>query len=608
MLRPVLGLTALCILCAPASALQFGNAWLEFVRNDGTADLSATEISNPSVEVDFAWGDLDQNGWTDLVVARKQPFSTTGKRENQLLLNFDGVFLDLTRDFAIASDVPGDQGFVTPTNDRAVEVADVDNDGWLDVITATGREQFGDPKAVGHPRVYVNLGQGPGGEWLGLRYEEARFPQLLSDVSGLPMNPVFCGMAAGDVTGDGYVDLYFTHYDFSNNGFLQGPEQDLNDRLLINDGNGFFTDQSQLRMTPNMLFSRFGLSTRIADVNGDGFNDVIKDTALANPYFVSASYNDPANPGFFNIFDDFHDSHNPYHIDVGDLNNDGRLDLVAGDDAQDRYRYNLGNDVFGRVIWGPAKTFQFLAGGDDGFAGQNQIADLDNDGWRDVIIADIDTDEPGFNRRTNIYHNPGGAVGGDLDLVEERQVDGPGGWLGAVGLMKADLTATYDIAAFDWDNDGDRDLVLGRNGGTYFWLNQTVPDVLFTDTAEISVSAGGSQTFTLDAGPTGAGMVYILLGSIAGTSPALPLAPGVELPLVPDVLFDFALANPNVLPYTDNFGFLDANGEGTASFDLPAGLAGAHVGTVIFHAYAVLDPLTGEVLPASKAKLVSLVP
>ena len=85
----------------------------------------------------MAWGDLNKDGWIDLVIVRKQPFTTGVGYPNTLLMNEGGQLVDRSAAYASASDVPGDSGFLTATNDRDVVIADVDNDGWLDVITAT---------------------------------------------------------------------------------------------------------------------------------------------------------------------------------------------------------------------------------------------------------------------------------------------------------------------------------------------------------------------------------------------------------------------------------------------------------------------------------------
>ncbi|MEM7309129.1 MAG: VCBS repeat-containing protein [Planctomycetota bacterium] len=588
----LLSLGAFVGLLAPQLSAQFGNEWVELTDNAGSLGLDALDLSGLNNEVDFAWADLDQDGWTDLVVVRKEPFSTIGKRTNLLLMNEGGLLVDRTRDYARAADIEGDEGFLTPTNDRDVALADVDQDGWLDVVTAPTLS-FDDPKHLGHPRVYMNLGA-DGGAWNGLEYQDARFPQLFQFTTGLPENPVFCALAAGDVTDDGYPDLYFSDYDISNEGVfggpLQDPLEDLDDRLLINDGAGYFADQSQLRMTETMLLSRFGTDCKIADINGDGYNDVLKETSLGVPYYAAAVYNNPADPGMFNIFDDFH-TFSPYHIGVGDLNNDGRLDVAFADDNPDRYRYNLGNDPLGRVIWGPAKTYEFLSGGDDGFGGNNLIVDLDHDGWNDVLQADIDPDDSSVTRRLHIYHNPGGAVGEEITLREERELDGDGGWIGAVGFEEDDLKAVHDMAFFDLDQDGDDDLILGRAFGTHVWLNQVVPNHLYSDVGTISQSGGGTQTLSLDAGSEHAGSLYLVLGSLSGTSPGTPIGGGT-IPLNVDPYFLFTANHPNTDPLTSSFGNLDGDGRATAQFALAAGATTQLAGQVVNHAFGVLDPVT----------------
>ena len=46
------------------------------------------------------------------------------------------------------------------------------------------------------------------------------------------------------------------------------------------------------------------------------------------------------------------------------------------------------------MIWGPQTNFPFASGGDDGFGSQSLIADLDQDGFKDVLISDVDVDDP----------------------------------------------------------------------------------------------------------------------------------------------------------------------------------------------------------------------
>ena len=606
MKHPLLTAAPLVLLSAPFPA-QFGNAWVEFTREDARLEAAPTQVSSTTDEVDFAWGDLDQDGATDLVAARKQPFATTGKRRNLLFMNVNGVLRDRTAEFATAADVPGDLGFLTPTNDRDVELVDVDGDGWLDVVTATDISD-GDPKAVGHPRVYRNLGVDATGAWLGLRFENARFPQLFAFASGLPQNPRFTGVDAADLTADGFPELYFVDHDSSGAGGAgQTPAQDLNDRLLENDGSGFFLDASQAAASAQVLQSAFGTAVSLADMNLDGATDIVKSTSLNAPQYVGVAYNSAATPGLFPQIEVVH-TFSPYYVNTGDLNNDGRPDLVVTDAGTDRYRYNTGTDPSGDATFSSAKTFQFLAGGDDGFGSESLIADLDGDGWRDVVINDVDVDIASFSRRIHLYHNPGGNPGDEITLVEEREQPGFGGWLGAVGLEQSDLTGGFSTAALDLDGDGDLDLVFGRADGTFVWMNQTVPNALAADRFEIGLAAGGVQGFALDAGPAHAAELYLLLGTASGTAPGFALD-GVPVPLNVDTLFLQSLTSPNLPPYATNLGTLDAAGTGAASLTVPPGSSAGLAGLLLHHAFLTVD-VGGSlaVSTASNAVPLGLVP
>jgi len=438
-----------CVVLSSAASAQI--SWVEYVKDNSRLDAPSSTVINDTEEKDYAWGDLDNDGWTDLVIVRKQPYTTSGRKTNVLLMNEGGVLTDRTTLYASASSSSADNGFNTATNDRDVAVVDVDNDGWLDIVTCTTISP-GQPKRISHPRVYINLGNDGSGNWQGLRFENSRMPNFGTF-------PNFCGVGSGDVTGDGFADLYFAHYE-------QSADVDLNDKLLVNDGTGSFNDESSSRMTADMLISSFGVSAVIADMNGDGVNDVVKDTALGStgasgPRTV-ISYNNPSNEGVFAILDEAF-AGAPYHTEVGDLNQDGKLDLIISDDGSDRYLLNQGNDGLGRVNWSSAYTYNT----DDGFGSNNLVTDLDDDGWGDVIIADVDVDIPSCSRRLHIYHNKGGTVGGYVNIDEESG----SGFRGVKGMTTSDMVGTHDIAVFDIDNDGDKDFVIGRCNGTQVWMN-----------------------------------------------------------------------------------------------------------------------------------------
>ncbi|MBL8860113.1 MAG: VCBS repeat-containing protein [Planctomycetes bacterium] len=483
------GLACALAWLSTAVGAQFNNSWATFtpgadrIRNpDGS---TATQVTADNAEKDYAWGDLNGDGWIDLVVVRAEGWSMSGKRVNQLLMNERGVLVDRTAQYATDSDVPGDFGFLTPTNDRDVQIIDLTGDGWPEIVTAVTLSDS-NPKHISHPRVYRNKGL-VGGVWQGFRYEDARIPQLLTISGGVAVAPRFMSVSVGDVNGDGFADLYFTDYD-SMSPLTEAPGNDLNDRLLINDGAGNFTDSLQTRMSAGMLMSTNGLASKIIDVNGDGARDIVKLSSQHPNGDNFVAYNLPSSVGIFGAYQAITPSGAAYHMDLGDLNQDGRPDLVVGDDGNDHYRINLANDPSGGVIWGPRTTYQFLNGSDDGFAGNIRIVDLDNDGWPDVIQTDVDAAILGCTRRTKIYHNLGGPIGGDVVLREEIEMAGANGWKGAVGMLAADLTGVFDAAVFDIDRDGDLDIVFGRCSGTFVWINQ------LRDEATVFCLGDGSAT------------------------------------------------------------------------------------------------------------------
>ena len=448
-------------LLSPAALAQFDNTWVTFAPGAGRIKDSngadASYILNDVQEKDFAAADLNNDGWVDLILVRKQPYTTGGSYPNYLLMNEGGILVDRSAQYASDSDVPGDLGFLTATNDRDVTVADVNLDGWLDVITCT---TMGDglPHYLSHPRVYINKGA-INGVWQGLRFEDARIPTFV-------MAPHLCGVAAGDVDGDGAPDLYFADYG------------DLSDKLLINNGNGFFSDSGTSRVGAAMLDAAFGDACNILDMTGDGKNDIVRSsgvTGLGAGPMCSVMTNDPNNQGHFpaTLFQQNVAGGATYHEDAGDLNRDGRPDVITSDDGADAYRYNVGTDSAGRPIWGPLHYYSFVTGGDDGFGGSCHIVDLNNDGWPDTIHADVDVDIGGCGRRTHIYHNLGGAIGQEVVLKEEAG-SATGQWRGVQGMTANDLTGTFDLGMLDLDRDGDVDLVFGRCNGTFVWLNQTI--------------------------------------------------------------------------------------------------------------------------------------
>jgi hypothetical protein len=533
-LSTVLWIAAAIGASAAGARAQFGNAWVGFAKDQGK--LADAWTKTDAQEKHFAPGDLDLDGDVDLVMVRKQPFDTGGKQAGALLMNEGGVLTDRTALYASTSSLPGDAGLSTPTNAKRARLADLNGDGWLDLVTVSTINE-GNPKSISHPRVYVNLGGSPA--WLGLRHEDERVPQLFT-TGGQPAPPRFMSVGVGDVDLDGALDLYCVDMDSPTDGSPAEPGgTDLNDRLLMNDGAGAFADESALRMTTAMLNSAFGVEAWIEDMNQDGTRDVTKLTTLTTPiFYVSIAYNSAANPGFFALFHDNIHTFQPYAMDVGDLNNDGRLDLMVGDDSADRYRYNTGVDALGRAIWGASKTYAFLSGGDDGFTGITQDVDLDLDGWNDVVVASNDVDVGPCARRTHIYHNPGGAIGSQITLVEEAQQSSTtSGWKGVVGMTVAELEKSYDVAIFDLDGDQAPDMVLGRCNEVSVWLST------MECAADLGSGGPGNARLTLCGEPLATGQsANLLLSGAPALAPVFLVISAESTPLA--ILGGTLLANP----------------------------------------------------------------
>jgi len=420
--------------------------WIHF-----TDETATRLVADPSVgvddpfEKDIAVGDVDKDGDPDVIVVRKARFSTPGGQPNVLFLNEGGTMVDRTADF-----IPQ---FNDATDDRDVVLVDVNDDRWLDIITATTFSE--------QPRIYMNLGNDEQGQWLGFQYnpDDNRLPTFSPA-------PKFCSVAAGDITGDRIPDLFFVDYDNT-----------LEDRLLINDGNGFFTDETAIRMTAETSNSSFGTAGEIVDINRDGFNDIIKCSTLDdNPNSVRILYND----GTGNFPTVQHLSPTvPYMMLTGDFNNDFRPDVFVVTDAQDVMLINRGNDAEGHAIF--EAIFVTDSPNTAGFGGNIRIVDMDDDGFNDVLVADVDTDTPGCDRRMTILKHSGSAF--ILRLTDPLNGE----------TRPWNTSGTFDVAVLDINGDGLPDIWSGTCEGNRIFIN--TPDG--GEDQIPTVSAWGAVTMTL---------------------------------------------------------------------------------------------------------------
>ncbi len=438
-------LLAWAVLSTSMATAQAGD-WINLVDESAVRIVASAALGrNDNAEKDFAVGDLNNDGWPDLVSVRKVPFSTPGGRPNALFMNDNGVMVERSAELA--------PGFTDATDDRDVVLADINNDGWLDVVTA--------PTFDDQPRVYVNLGE-TNGVWQGLFYDAAdnRIPAFVP-------GPRFCAVAAGDITGNGALDLYFADY-----------VNMLEDRLLINDGNGFFNDETALRLTPEMNESVFGTSALILDLNADGWNDIVKVNSSGSAPPVDST--PPAVRVFSNAGNGFFEdltlvyTEQPYMAASGDFNNDSRPDLYIVDDAQDVILQNT-SSAGGTPQF--SETGVTASNETAGFGGNITVADINRDGFQDVLVSDVDTDIAGCDRHLAILRNNG--KGGFSDPLN--------------GQTRAWQTmGTFDTAVADFNRDGVADVWAGTCSGNWLFMG-VATELLLVDGFEDAAVTDSTQ-------------------------------------------------------------------------------------------------------------------
>ena len=289
------------------------------------------------------------------------------------------------------------------------------------IITAAACNGCNSAGIVDDSRLYLNLGNDGGGNWLGYGAPSVLFGNAHD----------FCAVAAGDVSGDGWADIYFASY-----------LDNLEDQLLINNQDGTFSNGNG-RLTSAMLSSDFGNSVHIVDMDGDGDLDIVKGQngpveMYRNNNNVNFDMLDPTYGGA------------AYHVTLGHLNGDGLLDLIISDDGVDAFIINTGglfNGVADTAVQFPADT--------NGFGSNSLTYDLDGDLKNDVFIADVDVDVPGCSRVSDILRNMGGnSFNSDTANISNSM-----------------LTGIHDVAIFDINGDGFLDIILGKCDTTVILVN-----------------------------------------------------------------------------------------------------------------------------------------
>lgn len=256
----------------------------------------------------------------------------------------------------------------------------------------------------------------------------------------------------GDLDGDGDLDLVITagnYVEFSENmmGEFQNPEDE--QRYVYIGAAGFDIGTPKKVHTADLdadgdLDVIVGGDYGVGIIEMDGFGIVSK-TVLIN-----SSNNDGASLWT--------------GLSIGDVNNDGLPDIAVSSKwraSSVRERINL----FTNQYQGDGISFTKTWSRDVGFAFGIELADIDNDGYDDLVYSAIQYGQTGNYQYTpNIYIHQSGVDGPSIEPYNGWIFDGVTSSLGTIeGIETADL-----------NNDGNLDLMVTSSFASFFLFNNGI--------------------------------------------------------------------------------------------------------------------------------------
>lgn len=479
-------------------------------------------------------GDLNNDGLPDLFFCGNQV-------SNRLYLNRGNFkFEDITEKTGLASAGVWSSG---------VALADVNADGWLDIYVCKSGNPNGPRR---RNELFLNNGDAPKNNGIPTFTENANTWGL--DFQGLSTHAAFF-----DYDLDGDLDCYLLNnslrsvggYDFRP-GQRDVPDPEGGNKLLRNDGDRF----SDVTAASGIYSSAigFGLGVTVGDVDADGWPDIF----VSNDYFErDYLYRNNHDGTFTDIGAEAMPemSKGSMGADMADLNNDARPEIFVTEmtpEGDARYKTKATFDnwntfrqmqdagyhrQFGRnvlqlntidgasvgssTVQRPTSTVRRFAeiGRFAGVATTDWswgalLADFDNDGWKDIFVANgigkdlLDQDYLNFYAdpavmRQFLRDNPGEGIKKLIDQMPSEAVPNylfknRGGTIPTFQNVAAEWglaqpSFSNGSAYADFDNDGDLDLVVNNvNAPAFIYRNGT--SSAEANWLKINVKGNGNNT------------------------------------------------------------------------------------------------------------------